>query len=234
MSYHFLSQKRAFTLAEVLITLGIIGVVAAMSIPSLINNVRATKLKSQFNKAHAEVQLAFKMMADNESVAPSDYPRLDGGDKTFYKEFIKYFNSGFDCGVAHAGAHISNLPCYPLNKNYRTLDGKTKVNSGWLDDGQIGLMDGTLVLFENYVGKLWLSIDINGYNNPPNQWGVDLFTFEATDDGLIPMGNAKTSFNEVDKLCDPTSTNAMNGITCAEKAVKDPNYFKDLYKNYRK
>ena len=233
----FLWKKKyrgGFTLAEVLITLGIIGVVAAMSIPALINNVRAVKLRSQFNKAHAEVQLAFKTMADNESVAPSDYPRLDGGDKAFYKEFIKYFKSGFDCGVRHAGANISNLPCYPLSKNYRTLDGKTNVNSGWLDDGQIGLMDGTLVLFENYVGRLWLFIDINGYNNPPNQWGVDLFTFQVTDDGLLPMGNAKTTYNDADKYCDPSKSDSLNGITCAEKAVKDPNYFKDLYKNYRK
>ena len=66
-------KKLAFTLAEVLITLGIIGVVSAMSIPALINNVRAVKLRSQFNKAYSEVQQAFKLMADNESVAPSDY-----------------------------------------------------------------------------------------------------------------------------------------------------------------
>jgi len=81
---------------------------------------------------------------------------------------------------------------------------------------------------------LKISIDINGYNNPPNQWGIDLFTFEVTDDGLLPMGNAKSSYKDADKFCDPTKSDSMNGITCAEKAVKDPNYFKDLNKNYRK
>ena len=44
-----MTNLKGFTLAEVLITLGIIGVVAAMTIPALMNNVRATKLKSQFN-----------------------------------------------------------------------------------------------------------------------------------------------------------------------------------------
>ena len=227
-------KKLAFTLAEVLITLGIIGVVSAMTIPALINNVRAVKLRSQFNKAYSEVQQAFKLMADNESVAPSDYARLYGGDKAFYKEFIKYFKSGFDCGTSVNGGWSSKLPCYPLSKNYSSLDGKTSVLSSFFDDGQIGLMDGVLVLFENYQNRLWLSIDINGYNNPPNQWGIDLFTFEVTDDGLVPMGNAKSSYNDADKYCNPTSTNSMNGIACAEKAVKDPNYFKDLNKNYRK
>lgn len=38
--------KNGFTLAEVLITLGIIGVVAAMTIPTLIANTRAAQLKS--------------------------------------------------------------------------------------------------------------------------------------------------------------------------------------------
>lgn len=33
-------MKKAFTLAEVLITLGIIGVVAALTIPTLVNNYR--------------------------------------------------------------------------------------------------------------------------------------------------------------------------------------------------
>ena len=232
-------KKRAFTLAEVLITLGIIGVVSAMTIPALINNVRAVKLRSQFNKAYSEVQQAFKLMADNESVSPNDYNRGGTGrtDNYFYKRFIKYFKSGIDCGAISIGV-VPNLPCYNMvygdNRPYKALGGKSNANKSYFDDGQIGLIDGALVLLENAGGRLWISIDINGYNNPPNQWGVDLFTFEVTDDGLIPMGNAKTSYNDKDKYCDSTKSDSMNGITCAEKAVKDPNYFKDLYKNYRK
>ena len=228
-------SRKAFTLAEVLITLGIIGVVAAMTIPALMNNVRATKLKSQFNKAHAEVQLAFKTMADNESVSPKDYSMYG----SFYKVFMKYFKSPTDCGdyASGNGNMGKTLPCYSAytgGKPYKTLDGASNVSGGWLDDGQIGLMDGALVLLENNAGRLWVSIDINGYNNPPNQWGIDLFTFDATDDGLVPMGSPHSTYNEPDTYCDPTSSQSMNGITCAEKATKDPNYFKDLYKNFRK
>ena len=234
-----MKNLKGFTLAEVLITLGIIGVVSAMTIPALINNVRAVKLRSQFNKAYSEVQQAFKLMADNESVSPNDYNRGGTGrtDNYFYKRFIKYFKSGIDCGANAIGVD-KNLPCYYTtdgdNRPYKALGGKSNANKNKFDDGQIGLIDGALVLLENAGGRLWISIDINGYNNPPNQWGVDLFTFEVTDDGLIPMGNAKTSYNDKDKYCDSTKSDSMNGITCAEKAVKDPNYFKDLYKNYRK
>ena len=53
---HFSLKSAAFTLAEVLITLGIIGVVAAMTMPALIANHRKTVLKTQFKKAYSELQ----------------------------------------------------------------------------------------------------------------------------------------------------------------------------------
>ena len=42
-------KKRAFTLAEVLITLGIIGVVAAMTIPTLISNYQKKQFEVAFS-----------------------------------------------------------------------------------------------------------------------------------------------------------------------------------------
>lgn len=43
-------MKKAFTLAEVLITLGIIGVVAAMTIPVLLVNTTSQKYRSKLKK----------------------------------------------------------------------------------------------------------------------------------------------------------------------------------------
>lgn len=45
-----MTKRFGFTLAEVLITLGIIGVVAAMTIPNLIANTNGAKFRSQFKK----------------------------------------------------------------------------------------------------------------------------------------------------------------------------------------
>ncbi|MDE6139113.1 MAG: type II secretion system GspH family protein [Candidatus Gastranaerophilales bacterium] len=50
-----------FTLAEVLITLGIIGVVAAMTIPTLIANTNSLKYRSQFKKSISTLSQAGKM-----------------------------------------------------------------------------------------------------------------------------------------------------------------------------
>lgn len=46
-----MKKRFGFTLAEVLITLGIIGVVAAMTIPTLIANTNSARFRSQFKKS---------------------------------------------------------------------------------------------------------------------------------------------------------------------------------------
>lgn len=51
-------EKYAFTLAEVLITLGIIGVVAAMTLPSLVNRTRQKELETAFQKQYSVLQQA--------------------------------------------------------------------------------------------------------------------------------------------------------------------------------
>lgn len=51
----FSLKKTAFTLAEVLITLAIIGVVAAMTMPSVVNNVEGKQLQSVLKKGYSEV-----------------------------------------------------------------------------------------------------------------------------------------------------------------------------------
>ena len=54
-------MKKGFTLAEVLITLGIIGVVAAMTLPTVISNYRKTSVVSQLQKALSLISNVVKM-----------------------------------------------------------------------------------------------------------------------------------------------------------------------------
>ena len=70
-----IEKKAAFTLAEVLITLGIIGVVAAMTLPTLINNTKDTELVSRAKKSYSEIMQAVQMYeAQNET--PGDLTGL--------------------------------------------------------------------------------------------------------------------------------------------------------------
>ena len=61
-------KRQAFTLAEVLITLGIIGVVAAMTIPTLISNTNGAQFKSAYKKSLSTLNQATIM-----NVALDDY-----------------------------------------------------------------------------------------------------------------------------------------------------------------
>ena len=60
-------RKIAFTLAEVLITLGIIGVVAALTLPSVVSNVNNMNYKIAYKKALRDVNEAYKLMEANDS-----------------------------------------------------------------------------------------------------------------------------------------------------------------------
>ena len=59
---HFNDIRRvAFTLAEVLITLGIIGVVAALTMPALISNYKKTVYVNQLKKSVSVIENGWKM-----------------------------------------------------------------------------------------------------------------------------------------------------------------------------
>jgi len=229
-----MKRKTGFTLAEVLITLGIIGVVAALTIPGLINNYKAHRLHSQFLKSYSTIQQVFKQMeADDVSLDPTTYET-----GMFYKTFMKYLQAPFDCGKSDDASYKQILPCYDISgtsKAYKTLDGNSTVASNWFDDGQIALQDGTLILFENYtdINQLWVSVDLNGYNNPPNRWGYDLFTFQFVDGELVTMGDKKSDYTDMSKYCSKTSTEGLNGIACAQKAKENSDYFKELIKEFK-
>ena len=58
--------KNGFTLAEILITLGIIGVISAITIPQLQANVRKQQLRTKFLKTYSMLQQTFKTMEAND------------------------------------------------------------------------------------------------------------------------------------------------------------------------
>ena len=52
---------KAFTLAEVLITLGVIAIIASMTLPSLVNNIRNNVLQNQLKKTYSELNQISKL-----------------------------------------------------------------------------------------------------------------------------------------------------------------------------
>ena len=221
--------KYAFTLAEVLITLGIIGVVAAMTIPNLMAAHKAQRLRAQFLKSYSTVQQVFKQMeADDVSLDPAAYE-----GRSFYLTFMTYLKGAMNC-QALRGRKVKS--CYDdvSGYSYKAYDGKNNITNHILDDGQILLQDGTLLLFENSGSningkKVFVSIDLNNWSGPPNRAGFDLFTFEFLDGELRVMGDRGTTY-PAELYCAPNGTRAYNGMGCAYKAKNATEYFKHLVK----
>ena len=71
-------KKYAFTLAEVLITLAVIGIVAALSIPSVISNTQQQEFKTGLRKAVSVLNSAIVMGKALDSESPYDNANLFG------------------------------------------------------------------------------------------------------------------------------------------------------------
>ena len=73
-------KMNAFTLAEVLITLGIIGVVAAMTMPTLMNSTQGAQYKAAYKKALSALSQAVTL---NVALDEWNFADLDGTDETY-------------------------------------------------------------------------------------------------------------------------------------------------------
>ena len=225
-----------FTLAEVLITLGIIGIVAAMTLPALIQKNKRAELQNGLKTGYSLLQQALQRMnADNGyPVIPANYPY-----RTFKNEFIKYFDNAIDCQWGGAQGTTNSVLCgrgesttgddgsvSSLIQQYKTYNkASNTIGAEFLDDGQFVIKNGMLVMIENYSSYIYITIDINSITKKPNIWGQYLFTFQIMSDGkLMPMGADGTNYKAED-YCSKTSTDTLNGIACTQRALTDESYW---------
>lgn len=225
-------KKTAFTLAEVLITLGIIGVVAALTMPSLIQNKQNKVLEAQFKKSYSVISQAFL------TVINEDY----GGIADFNVSDLSNLVNNLSKRYKDASTVWPVLPDYPNNsdtarthflagyyKNFTGKSGFTRFN-----DGIIQINDGSTIYFDkDSVGSLtygiiFVALDVNGWRNKPNRYGYDFFVFTLEKNGrLVPMGG-ETSLYPEKSYCSKSSNSGANGYGCTVKALTDAKYFSGL------
>ena len=173
-------NNKGFTLAEVLVTLGIIGVVAAMTMPTLVSNHQRTVYVTQLKKVVTELaQAADRAASDNNAVSLDETKyRREGGAADFLKD---YFKIARDCGE-------SPTPCFA--DSYETMSGDSADFPETVDDA-VTLASGASILIWNvlgydpeYHGYLDIIVDVNGRQGP-NIYGRDLFQMQLYSDGKI-------------------------------------------------
>lgn len=228
-------KLHGFTLAEVLITLGIIGVVAAMTMPTLLNKTRNKELETGLKRANTLLSQAFIMYQAENGEPITNLGLLRDPLKSLLMKYLKNIR---DCGYGSGDGLNACIPRYEDFEDgqsiYKTFNGLSDISSQRFDDGQFILNDGTLILLEapnmNINGNIYISVDVNGFQKRPNRLGQDLFMFQLSKQGVLrPMGTEGTTYySETDEYCSLTSTNNMNGAGCTYKALTDSDFWKNL------
>ena len=172
-----MTKRFGFTLAEVLITLGIIGVVAAMTMPTLMNSTNGAQYKTAYKKALSVLSQAVVL-----NVALDDYDlsqasetaagkATDGSSASLYNLFNNRMNvvKTATTGTGWTASNNSNIK-FAQNSNYTLFfnDGITftfKSNAGNCTEGNSG---GTTT-----ASKCYGVIDVNGEKNPNKEVKCD-------------------------------------------------------------
>lgn len=87
-------RKSGFTLAEVLITLVIIGVIAAMTVPTLMNNTNSQEFRSALKKAISALNQAVTMHYALEGSLVSEYTSAESVVANVFSSRLNVINSG--------------------------------------------------------------------------------------------------------------------------------------------
>lgn len=235
---------KAFTLAEVLIVIGVVGIIAEMTIPSMVQSFEKQQTASQLSKAYTTIAEAIKLSEiDNGNNGTwSWHPTME------YKEiFDKYFAPYLKVSKVCVDAD-GYYEYWCLDGGYESGEvywlkghpaGYAMHFSGaslftWWDAIQVYLADGStmfLTSFGSSMGGLTANekniiVDVNGAK-APNRVGRDIFLFVIdANRGLMPVRYNSTSA-QITLYC-KDATGAI-GASCAAKIMRDGWQIKDDY-----
>ena len=170
---------KGFTLAEVLVTLGIIGVVSAMTIPTLMQNHQRKTYVIQLRKIYSEVSQALILYQTQKNAVNLKESGINSTQNAV--DFVKStFKVITDCGS-------ENEPCFAADDEYKKLDG-TKITDRRCESNHpcFALANGASVSVHYYGAAplFQLIFDINGQKGP-NIAGRDFFSFYIYNNGVI-------------------------------------------------
>ena len=230
---NLMTRRYAFTLAEVLITLGIIGIVAAMTLPSLIGNYQKKQTAMQLKKVYSLMQQALQRAeVDYEAFEYWDFT-LSGSDfsdryiKPYYKIITDYDKTDFPDEYHTTCNQGGNCD------GYGTFSTTSKII---LTDGTLLAINHSSTRAEQATHFMTIITDLNGFKKP-NKYGRDIFMFSIQPErGVMPYGVGNLAGEEqTDKYDRYYLLNGglrgcnKDGIFCAALIMMDGWEIKDDY-----
>lgn len=175
------TYKKAFTLAEVLITLGIIGVVGALTMPTLITKHQKQATVTQLKKIYSEMSQAIqKAEVEYGTLEQWDIPAFDFNDNTLEQD--RYF------GEHYLFPYLKTIKkCIPTSNEcwadsiYDINNQERNVYSTNRNSTAVSFIttSGYSVYYwlHGAGNGMWYIVDINGPHKKPNKIGRDIFAF---------------------------------------------------------
>ena len=209
----------AFTLAETLITLGIIGIVAAITIPNLITEHQKKVIPTKLQRAISVMNQAYKLAYDEVGDALPAEVNSMGGDEYVKKYWAPYLKISNICNTHTDCGYTSRQP-------FRYMDGsKAQTTVANIKGNVIWFQTPDSFVYAVYYYKInensianFMYVDVTG-GSGPNIFGKDLFILDKTIEGdkggaVTPLGHKWTN-NKINEGCVKGHNNSTN--TCAEK-----------------
>lgn len=175
-------MKKGFTLAEVLVTLGIIGVVSALTVPTLMQNYQKKSYVTQLHKVYNELSQAALLYQTERNAVNLKEAGLNS--QAAASNFIKnHFKIVQDCGD-------DRTPCFPAEGEYKKLAG-VAISSWYTPRSHFVIASGSSIGISyrpNGDVLCEIFVDTNG-SKGPNIVGRDLFPLFLYNNGLIDDSN---------------------------------------------
>jgi prepilin-type N-terminal cleavage/methylation domain-containing protein len=215
-------RSKGFTLAEVLITLLIIGVISSIVIPGLINSTNDAEYNTGVKKIYADLSAATKAIQINNGET------IDVGTSTStHTSFRNEFCNVMSCIQKGSGSSIFG------STNYKLLNGGNWGTVGGTDSSAM-LNNGILIYFNTYAdcgqrgvsacGEMW--IDINGRKGP-NKWGKDMYIFYVVHpNGTGPYTAFPSGTSGDISYTTGSCLSSNSGYGCAYPRLTDPDNIK--------
>ena len=219
-------------MAEVLITLGIIGIIAAMTLPQLIKNYKQHEIEVRLQKSYSMISQAF-LSAQAKHGEINDWPEWDNAEQILTNYIVPEFT--FVKNYKTEGKYGNNI-CFEKGYFSGSSD-EHKLQYGWLNGTHISnpfytgvtasiqLPDGScLALNPNETPNTLemhnrlIAIDLNGSSKSPNRAGYDLFFFSVDKNTIKPTCINQTK-EYIERNCDKNI--AVSGFCCAAKIATD-------------
>lgn len=221
-------MKKGFTLSEVLITLGVIGVIAAITLPAVINKCKIFVLEMQFKKASSTLEnavqqtffevgnpdLIYNANKITTSISDTDKTEINNKFKSYldYYHVLKLKKSAVYVGADPLSDKVAKMKIYyPNGDLYGWYIYNAPSRPTYLLKNGIAISP---LVFQTHNTKdgVKIFIDTNGPFKGPNRFGYDVFVYDT---GLWENWR-----------CESTNPHYIYG--CYKKAKQDKDYWKKL------